>query len=152
MKPMNNQKICISKQVTFISLIFFMIIAYVVVAYQTMQKTTSTNSRASDTKRVILVSPPSPSEEQLKSATFYTATLFGSQNIQLIGEKPAVTDTPRMAIFMKRQDGSFVFIDIFTATSEELNNRFSNLGFSPQNTVTVDDIRSSNEFVLYELK
>lgn len=149
---MNNQKVCISKQATFISVILVMLIAYVFIAYRTMLNKTSTNSRASVTEQVPISMPPIPSDEQLNSALFYTATLYGSGNIQLKGERPIITGTPKMAIFMKRQDGSYEFIDLFTATREDLDNRFSNFGFPPQTPVTREDIELSNQFVLYELK
>ena len=52
MDTMNNQKVCISKQATFISLVLLLLIFYVFAAYRTMLNKTSTNSRASNTNIV----------------------------------------------------------------------------------------------------
>lgn len=56
---MNNQKVCISKQVTFVSLVLLLLIVYVFAAYRTMSNKTSTNSRATaQTKKVLSVQSP----------------------------------------------------------------------------------------------
>ena len=57
---MNPQKICISKQATFISLILFLLLGYVLFAYKTMVSTTNTNSRASTTTKSALASITPP--------------------------------------------------------------------------------------------
>lgn len=56
---MNNQKVCISKQVTFVSLVLLLLIVYVFAAYRTMSNRTSTNSRATaQTKKILPIQSP----------------------------------------------------------------------------------------------
>lgn len=151
---MNNQKVCISKQATFIFGVLLLLVMYVFVAYGTMTNKTSTNSRAENTNQIAqsALSSPPPTELQQSSALKYKASRINSGDIELLGEPPQIAGTPTYAIYMKKTDGSLVHIGTFITSNEDIKNRFNNNYWTPQTPVSIEDIEASNDFLLYEVQ
>ncbi len=149
---MNNRQVCISKKATFVFVILFLLVAYVLIVFQTLTTGTSTNSRAEDTKQTTqskLLSPP-PTDLQQTMAIKYKALINNSGDIELLGKSPVVSGTPTYAIYMKKPDGSFVHIDTFVTTSEELKKKFTGF-WTPQVKVSIEEIKTA-DFLLYEIQ
>jgi hypothetical protein len=80
---MGDKRICISKQVTFISLIFLLLLSYIVFAYWTSTNKTSTNSRASSPSSSELIEKVAPNDIGLTPENRITiATGEGDGTIQ----------------------------------------------------------------------
>lgn len=151
---MNNQKVCISKQTTFIAGIVLLLIMYVFIAYKTMINKTNTNSRASATNEVPLTVLPPPTDEEIGRAWSYQASVNGLGDVELKLPKdanyPQIKENALYGMYMQKADRSFLFIDSFKATNEIIKNKF-NTYWTPRSPVLIKDIPTSTFFV-YETK
>lgn len=93
---MNNQKICISKQNTFISVIAVLLLTYVLVAYRTMTTTTSTNSRAVEAPTLAISVSPSPiilPPSCPHKCSFVKPIISGDNSVQFLISPESLTTT-----------------------------------------------------------
>lgn len=154
---MNNQKVCISKQTTFIALIILFLVAYVAVAIRTMNEKTSTNSRASETKEQMQRPIPTYIPRDCKSQNCIGLTqpvVYNRSGIQFVNPlKNAGTIDPKAtyAVFAYPLN-SFrnSAKQVFTVPGKELESRLKTVNF--QNIgVTPDNIKNM-EFKLFRVK
>ncbi len=145
-----NQKICISKKKTYIGLLVFFLFVFVLLSALALQSNHANNSRADEIKTNVKSSfptPPPPTDHQQSQALIYSALIDSKGRIEFLGDIPTISGSPTYVVYLKRPDGSFVYVDTFTASDEIVKNKFTNF-WIPQNRLSPDDIKTST-FLLY---
>lgn len=149
---MNNQKICISKQFTFISIVILLLIAYVLIAFRTMTTGTSTNSRASGT-RIQAISPPilpsiSPPSCPITCSYIKPFVQSGNNSVQFTSTPTAFTFKKDNIYAVFRYGVEFNnprFVDTFKAQGDKEVNKFES------NTAHVTKRDLSNKFIIFNI-
>ncbi|MFH0773773.1 MAG: hypothetical protein V1922_05685 [bacterium] len=147
-----NGKVCVLKKNVYVVLFLFFVILFLAISRLVLESNQASNSRASEIKQSIQVLPTAspPTQLQQDSAMSFKAARNNVGDIELLGDFPRITGRPNYALYMKKFDGSLVYIDTFIGSEEELSSRITTF-WTPQTKVSGEDVATSS-FLLFEIK
>jgi hypothetical protein len=167
---MGNNKICISKQTTFVSIVVLLLIGYIFTAYFTLSNKTNTNSRASAPRQNMKIFPTaipvlapncySPVPTQLCLVPYIYGN-NGKQNTinltlssvdfkTLLTKNTSTSNFVVMSVSVARATGAYTYIPLKWYTKKELqDNLLSNYVVLNIPDEGLIDLFQSHFFIIY---